>query len=83
MTGVLHIDGLGPVTVNVGDYDVVVFHASTSVDIDKRIHFVDPMPDRMHPDLLQVRVIKDAPKLGREKISARQSWRDPWPGRKR
>lgn len=80
---VLEVEGPGPVTVNVADYDVVVFHTSTSVDIDKRIHFVDPMPDPIHADLLQVRVIQDAPKLGHEKISARQSWRDPWPGRHR
>ena len=81
---VLHVEGTGPVFVNTGDYDVVVFHTRADKGYtDAAIRYSSPLPDETYPDLLQVRVIEDDPKLRHEKISARQSWRDPWPGRHR
>lgn len=79
MTRVLYVDGPGPVTMNANDYDVVVFRASASVDLDQHIHHAEPSYEEILRNAF--RAVVDLPQT--RKISARQSWRDPWPGRRR
>lgn len=82
MTRVCVVSG-NSATVNIGDYDVIVFHANVGADAT-----VPPGPFEFErvltPNLEDVdRVISYRLKIHDEKISARQSWKDPWPGRKR
>lgn len=74
---ILHVDGAGPVTVNVEDYDVIVFHSVAAGGINPHPLF----PDQLDPRLVRFTTVEVPPV--KERSHRRPAWKDPWPGRRR